>query len=176
MVETDGHGPTEVSLWWDSLRSWLGGLRDAPAGDGIRGWRQAKPWRRALKQRFHGVRRSRQAQASPGRVAESLPLGRDLMGRAKTPQSELEALGADPALLERIQGFLEGAERLSDPIDRRRLPGETMPSHEPLDSVFDPHPRWNVKGKAGRPVERGGPGVPSGRPVWVDAAPRSDVG
>ena len=33
-----------------------------------------------------------------------------------------------------------------------------MPSHEKLYSVFEPHPRWPAKGKAGRPVERGVPG------------------
>ena len=81
----------------DPLRSLLGCLRDAQAGYGVRGWRQAKPWRRALKQRFHGVRRSRQVQASLGRVAESLPLGRAWMQRVGQTRGEREILGVDLA-------------------------------------------------------------------------------
>ncbi len=47
--------------------------------------------------------------------------------------------------------------RLQDQIRRRVLEGETIPHEEKLFSLFEPHTRWIVKGKAGRPVELGVP-------------------
>ena len=47
--------------------------------------------------------------------------------------------------------------RLQDQIRRRVLEGETIPHEEKLFSLFEPHTRWIVKGKAGKPVELGVP-------------------
>ncbi len=68
------------------------------------------------------------------------------MQRAGQTLAELEAIWAGPSLHARIPWFLEGAERLSGQVDWRLLPGETIPSHEKLYSVFEPHTRWNAKG------------------------------
>ncbi len=42
VVETDVHHPTDVSLWWDSLRSVLRCMRDTQEGDGVCDWWQMK--------------------------------------------------------------------------------------------------------------------------------------
>ncbi len=57
----------------------------------------------------------------------------------------------------RILPALWVADRLSDQVDRRRLRGGTIPHEEKIFSIFEPHPRWIAKGKAGRPVELGVP-------------------
>ena len=49
------------------------------------------------------------------------------------------------------------AVRQIDQIGRRLLKGETLPQNEKVFSIFEPHTRWVLKGKAGRPVELGVP-------------------
>ena len=58
---------------------------------------------------------------------------------------------------EEIERYLGYAELLIDQIDRRVLQGETIPQQEKVFSLFEPHTRWCVKGKAGVPVELGVP-------------------
>ena len=53
---------------------------------------------------------------------------------------------------EEIERWLGYAELLIDQIDRRVLQGETIPQQEKVFSLFEPHARWCVKGKAGVPV------------------------
>ena len=42
-------------------------------------------------------------------------------------------------------------------VERRLLKGETIPQHEKVFSIFEPHTCWISKGKAGVPVELGVP-------------------
>ena len=61
------------------------------------------------------------------------------------------------AQLSRWRWFHACSVRLQDQIRRRVLEGETIPHEEKLFSLFEPHTRWIMKGKAGRPVELGVP-------------------
>ncbi len=62
-----------------------------------------------------------------------------------------------PAQLSRWRWFHACSVRLQDQILRRVLEGETIPHEEKLFSLFEPHTRWIMKGKAGKPVELGVP-------------------
>ena len=55
-----------------------------------------------------------------------------------------------------LVSHLLGAFAGSDPPSRV-LEGETIPHEEKLFSLFEPHTRWIMKGKAGKPVELGVP-------------------
>jgi len=61
----------------------------------------------------------------------------------------------DLALIDSIAGFVAHAVRQIDQIKRRVLQGETIPHHEKVFSLFEPHTEWIVKGKAGVPMELG---------------------
>ena len=71
-------------------------------------------------------------------------------------RAELIAAGAGTHA-SRMDHFRACALRLMDPVERRRLKGETIPQDAKLFSVFEPHTRWMAKGKAGQPVEMGVP-------------------
>jgi IS5 family transposase len=58
-------------------------------------------------------------------------------------------------LLAPLDGYMAHAERQIEQIRRRVLQGETIPHHEKVFSIFQPHTEWIVKGKAGVPVELG---------------------
>ena len=55
-----------------------------------------------------------------------------------------------PAQLSRWHWFYACSVRLQDQIRRRVLEGATIPHEEKLFSLFEPHTRWIMKGKAGR--------------------------
>ena len=57
-------------------------------------------------------------------------------------------------MIENYQGY--GLRQL-DQVRRRLLDGETIAHEEKVFSIFEPHTRWIVKGKAGVPVELGLP-------------------
>jgi hypothetical protein len=54
-----------------------------------------------------------------------------------------------------IQSYIQHAQRQIAQIERRVIDGETIPHHEKVFSIFQPHTEWISKGKAGVPVELG---------------------
>ena len=96
----------------------------------------------------------------PKAVAAWLTLCGDLTGRLGDTLKVLEGLpegSVSPAQLSRWCWFHACSVRLQDQIRHRVLEGETIPHEEKLFSLFEPHTRWIMKGKAGRPVELGVP-------------------
>ncbi len=64
-------------------------------------------------------------------------------------------------LLEKSDAYVDYAHRLRDPVECRRLKGETIPQDEKIFSVFEPHTRWIAKGPDRRlPAPRWNFGVP----------------
>ena len=85
---------------------------------------------------------------------------RRLTGRLGVTLEALAGLpegSVSPAQLSRWCWFHACSVRLQDQIRRRVLEGETIPHEEKLFSLFEPHTRWIMKGKAGKPVELGVP-------------------
>ena len=80
------------------------------------------------------------------------------MGRAQIAFAQLEQCHPVPILaLLSIDEDLGHAARQLDQVERRLLKGETIPQNQKVFSIFEPHTRWVVKGKAGVPVELGVP-------------------
>ena len=53
--------------------------------------------------------------------------------------------------IKKSRSFLTHAVRQINQGDRRLLKGETIPLHEKVFSIFEPHSRWVSIGKAGCP-------------------------
>ena len=77
--------------------------------------------------------------------------------RVEAVLSKLAAKRAPPWKINEIKYHLAHAVRQIDQCDRRLLKGETIPQHEKVFSIFEPHTRWILQGKAGWPVEFGVP-------------------
>ena len=61
----------------------------------------------------------------------------------------LELTGIQQRKASQLQGFIEHAQRQVDRVSWRLLDGEKIPHQEKVFSIFEPHIRWIVKGKAG---------------------------
>ena len=160
VVETDVHYPTDVNLLWDAMRVLLTEVSVCCGSHGVSGWRQGQYWRSQVRQGYQRVSRARLWCRRPKAVAAWLTLCGDLTGRLGDTLEELEGLpegSVSPAQLSRWRWFHACSVRLQDQIRRRVLEGETIPHEEKLFSLFEPHTRWIMKGKAGRPVELGVP-------------------
>ena len=155
MVETDVHYPTDVSLLWDAMRCLIRETGRAAAEHDVAGWRQWKHLVRSVRRLFHKVRSTRRAR--PERVEEYLARCRELVERAEGTLRVLIVQGAKAWDIERIEGYLSHATRQIDQVERRLLQGDAIPQHEKVFPIFEPHPRWIAKGKAGCPVELGVP-------------------
>jgi hypothetical protein len=90
---------------------------------------------------------------------EYINVVRNYLTKACATIKSLETSGlrdiSDSLLVENINHFVAHAERQINQIDRRVLRGETIPHHEKVFSIFEPHTEWVCKGKAGVPVELG---------------------
>ena len=160
VVETDVHYPTDVNLLWDAMRVLLTEVSVCCGSHGVSGWRQGRYWRSQVRQGYQRVSRARLWCRRPKAVAAWLTLCGDLTGRLGDTLEELEGLpegSVSPAQLSRWHWFHACSVRLQDQIRRRVLEGETIPHEEKLFSLFEPHTRWIMKGKTGRPVELGVP-------------------
>ena len=156
-VETNVHHPTDVSLLYDAMRALVRTTAREAEASNLPGWRQSQYRLRKVKQAFNRVRRMRQAQTRPAQVKAYLESCQALVTKAHTTLEALSQHGGGEAVCARIQGFIDHAERQIDQISRRLLHGEAIPHGEKVFSIFEPHTRWNAKGKAGRPVELGVP-------------------
>ena len=156
-VETDVHYPTDVSLLFDAMRCLLRTIGPLSRAHGLRGWRQWKKQLRDVRRLFQRVRSTRRAKGRPERIGQYLTRCRLLVERAKGSVAALTAMGAGPAVVAKLEGYIAHADRQIDQVDRRLLQGETIPHEEKVFSIFEEHTRWISKGKAGCPVELGVP-------------------
>ena len=160
VVETDVHYSTDVNLLWDAMRVLLTEVSVCCGSHGVSGWRQGRYWRSQVRQGYQRVSCARLWRQRPKAVAAWLTLCGDLTGRLGVTLEALAGLpegSVTPAQLSRWHWFHACSVRLQDQIRRRVLEGETIPHEEKLFSLFEPHTRWIMKGKAGKPVELGVP-------------------
>ena len=162
VLETDVHFPTDLNLLWDAGRKCVDlveGLLDS--GCDLPGWRKFKAWRRQFKacertasQIVYRGGPNKEARVK-GAVREYLAVGRALS--AKVNQSLLGLCDevVDAARWERLAYFHAMLDQHLDLVDRRLLKQETIPAHEKVFSLFEPHTAWIQKGKQRPNVELG---------------------
>jgi IS5 family transposase len=162
VLETDVHFPTDLNLLWDAGRKcvdWIEKLRRS--GCALPGWRKAKAWRRQLKnlQRTTSQIVYRGGPNKEARVKAAvrayLAVGRALGAKVRASLVALCDQPVDLAAWEALEYFHRMLARHLDLVERRLLNEETIPAHEKVFSLFEPHTEWIQKGKQRPNVELG---------------------
>jgi hypothetical protein len=162
VLETDVHFPTDLNLLWDAGRKCVDlveGLLDR--GFPLPGWRKFKAWRRQLKacERAASQAVYRGGPNKEARVKRAvrayLAVGRDLSVKVRQSLWELCDQAVDLARWERLAYFHAMLDKHLDLVERRLLNEETIPPHEKVFSLFEPHTEWIQKGKQRPNVELG---------------------
>ena len=168
VVETNVHYPTDTNLLLDAIRKTIETCADLSQANGLTEWRQSAYHIRQFKKAYRLIQRLRHStskdeekrEAKRSEIEEAhrdyLEQAEGYLERARNSRARLE-IGCCvlPVLLEELDDYMAHAERQIDQIRRRVLQGETIPHHEKLFSIFEPHTEWIVKGKAGVPMELG---------------------
>ena len=162
VLETDVHFPTDLNLLWDAGRKCVDlveGLLDS--GYDLPGWRKFKAWRRQLKaceraasQAAYrgGPNKEKRVKAA---VRDYLAVGRDLAAKVRQTLLGLCDDVVDAARWERLAYFHGMLDKHLDLVERRLINEETIPAHEKVFSLFEPHTEWIQKGKQRPNVELG---------------------
>jgi len=153
VTKTNVHWPTDVNLLRDAMESLLRTLHRTCAAHEVKGWRKCQYWLREVRKAFNRVRDSRRWR-SVRKVKAYLELCSQLVARAVLTIAELQAR---EIATDKIANYLEHALRQMDQIERRLIKNETIPHHEKVFSVHEPHTRWINKGKVGKLAELGLP-------------------
>ncbi len=163
VLETDVHFPTDLNLLWDAGRKCVDLIvkyRDR-LGYALPGWRKAKAWRRQLKacERATSQIVYRGGPNKEVRVQRAvrayLAVGRDLSAKVQQSLLGLCDQPVDAADWEALAYFHRMLDKHLDLVTRRLLHEETIPSHEKVFSLFEPHTEWIQKGKQRPNVELG---------------------
>ena len=163
VLESDVHFPTDLNLLWDAGRKCVDLIekyRDR-FGGALPGWRKAKEWRRQLKAGERTVSRIVH-RGGPNKEARVKRAVRDYLavGRALDAKVHASLLGlcdqsVDAAHWEALEYFQRMLAKHLDLVGRRLLNEETIPAHEKVFSLFEPHTEWIQKGKQRPNVELG---------------------
>jgi hypothetical protein len=163
VLETDVHFPTDLNLLWDAGRKCVDLIvkyRDR-LGYALPGWRKAKAWRRQLKgcerrtsQIVYRGGPNKEARVK-GAVRDYLAVGRELSGKVQASLLDLCDQPVDRAHWETLAYFHRMLDKHLDLVQRRLLQEETIPAHEKVFSLFEPHTEWVQKGKQRPNVELG---------------------
>ncbi len=157
VVETNVKYPTDVGLLRDAIRCMVRETVRAADQYGLAGWRQHKKLLKELRKLFNRVRSSR-GWKKKRKVRDYVAHCQRLLKRSQATVSELKSkLEQLPLLVQMIENYQGYGLRQLDQVRRRLLDGETIAHEEKVFSIFEPHTRWIVKGKAGVPVELGLP-------------------
>jgi hypothetical protein len=163
VLETDVHFPTDLNLLWDAGRKCVDLIvkyRDQ-VGYALPGWRKAKEWRRQLK-RCERITSQIVYRGGPNKearvrraVRDYLTVGRELSAKVYASLLELCDQPLDTAHWEALEYFHRMLDKHLDLVQRRLLNEETIPAHEKVFSLFEPHTEWIQKGKQRPNVELG---------------------
>ena len=163
VLETDVHFPTDLNLLWDAGRKCVDLIvkyRDQ-FGYALSGWRKAKQWRRQLKacertasQIVYRGGPNKEARMKRA-VRDYLAVGRELSLKVRESLSSLCDQPVELAHWERLEYFHRMLDKHLDLVERRLLKEETIPAHEKVFSLFEPHTEWIQKGKQRPNVELG---------------------
>ena len=162
VLETDVHFPTDLNLAWDAGRKCVDlveGLR--ASGYDLPGWRKFKAWRRQLKaceraasQIVYRGGTNKEARVKAA-VRDYLAVGRELSAKVRESLLGLCDQTVCASRWERLAYFHVMLDKHLDLVERRLLKEETIPAHEKVFSLFEPHTEWIQKGKQRPNVELG---------------------
>jgi hypothetical protein len=163
VLETDVHFPTDLNLLWDAGRKCVDLIvkyRDQ-FGYALPGWRKAKDWRRQLKnlertasQIVYRGGPNKEARMKRA-VRDYLAVGGELSAKVRESLSSLCDQPVEMAHWEALEYFQRMLAKHLDLVERRLLKEETIPAHEKVFSLFEPHTEWIQKGKHRPNVELG---------------------
>jgi hypothetical protein len=162
VLETDVHFPTDLNLLWDAGRKCVDLVEGLlAAGYALPGWRKFKQWRRQLKaceraasQIVYRGGPNKEVRVKAA-VRDYLAVGRTLSAKVQQSLLGLCEAAVDAARWERLAYFHAMLDQHLDLVDRRLLKQETIPAHEKVFSLFEPHTEWIQKGKQRPNVELG---------------------
>jgi transposase, IS5 family len=162
VLESDVHFPTDLNLLWDAGRKCVDLIEGLLAsGHALPGWRKFKAWRRQLKAcertASHILYRggpNKEARVKRA-VGEYLAVGGELSAKVRQSLLDLCDAAVDAPGWERLAYFHAMLAKHLDLVERRLLREETIPSHEKVFSLFEPHTEWIQKGKQRPNVELG---------------------
>jgi hypothetical protein len=163
VLESDVHFPTDLNLLWDAGRKCVDLIqkyRDQFGYD-LPGWRKAKEWRRQLKncERLTSHILYRGGPNKETRVKRAvrdyLTVGRALSDKVRDSLLGLCDQAVDAAHWQALEYFHQMLDKHLDLVQRRLLKEETIPAHEKIFSLFEPHTEWIAKGKHRPNVELG---------------------
>ena len=162
VLETDVHFPTDLNLLWDAGRKCVDLIEGYhAAGYELPGWRKAKAWRRQLKNLQRSTSQivyrggpNKEARVKQA-VREYLVVGRALEVKVRASLMELCDLSVAATRWEQLAYFHAMLAKHLGLVARRLLHGETIPAHEKVFSLFEPHTEWIQKGKQRPNVELG---------------------
>jgi transposase, IS5 family len=162
VLECDVHFPTDLNLLWDAGRKCVDLIEGYRAsGYALPGWRKAKDWRRQLKnlqrttsQIVYRGGPNKEARVKSA-VREYLAVGRALAAKVQASLLGLCDLSADAPRWAKLEYFHRMLTKHLDLVARRLLNEETIPPHEKVFSLFEPHTEWIQKGKQRPNVELG---------------------
>ena len=162
VLESDVPFPTDLNLTWDAGRKCVDlveGLR--ASGYDLPGWRMFKAWRRQLKaceraasQIVYRGGPNKEARVKAA-VRDYLAVGRELSAKVRESLLGLCEQTVCAARWERFAYFHAMLDKHLDLVERRLLKAETIPAHEKVFSLFEPHTEWIQKGKQRPNVELG---------------------
>lgn len=168
VVETNVHFPTDINLLWDSMRKVITLVSREFSELGLTEWRQSGYVLRKLKKLFNKANRLRQSnskddQKKTAKQAQIIAAYRayvdmavEYIQRARQSISILRDMGiGSVGRIMAIEYFIAHAERQINQTLRRVVNDETIPHHEKVFSIFEPHTEWISKGKAGVSQELG---------------------
>ena len=163
VLESDVHFPTDLNLLWDAGRKCVDLIvkyRDQ-FGCHLPGWRKAKEWRRQLKacertasQIVYRGGPNREARVKRA-VREYLAVGGGLSAKVRESLGRLCDQPVELAHWEALEYFQRMLDKHLDLVQRRLLKQESIPAHEKVFSLFEPHTEWIQKGKQRPNVELG---------------------
>jgi transposase, IS5 family len=164
VLESNIHHPTDCNLLWDAARKSIELAAKLCAELGLPGLRKERYWKREVKSAMRKCERTasrggankaaRLHRETAGYLARASALG----GRVAAAVGAMLACPLNPvqhAKLLEIGYFQDMLDKHIDLVRRRLIGGESIPHHEKVFSLFEPHTELVKKGKSRPPVEFG---------------------
>lgn len=167
VVETDVHFPTDINLLFDAIRKVVELTARVCLQENISNWRQSDYWIKKVKRACHRIqkmkrstsrnehRRAKRDQEIENAYREYLSMTESLLERAQNSLIILRNRNIEEKAIASIESYIAHAERQIEQTLRRAILDESIPHSEKVFSIFEPHTKWIIKGKAGISQELG---------------------